>query len=185
LNKLRKFKKLNFFKIYKRYESLDFCGIDNCPRTTICPRTIVHKFPRLSTKFFEFLKLIFTVINQNCPRNFEIVYEIYFFSKNCPRIPNFGDNREIVRGQSLSMDNCPRKSQDPTIFFLDTIAKYWTKMRCKLGVYNTSHSNSLDVLFREHPRSYSFAKIIRKFNNYLHFREWSFMMFVLVSWTFI
>jgi hypothetical protein len=54
--------------------------------------------------------------NQNFPRKFEIVHKILkfiFFQNIFHEIPqlstnsNFVDNREIVRGQSLSMDNCP------------------------------------------------------------------------------
>jgi hypothetical protein len=51
--------------------SWDFRGqlfIDND-----CPRTVVHEFPRLSTKFFEFFKL--SAKNQNCPRNSKIVHD--------------------------------------------------------------------------------------------------------------
>jgi hypothetical protein len=38
-----------------------------------CPRIIAHEFPRLSTKFFEFLKL--SAKNLICPRNFENVHD--------------------------------------------------------------------------------------------------------------
>jgi hypothetical protein len=66
INIINTFSSKNFFfsiTILQKKGSWDFRG--QLPMDNDCPRTIVHEFPRLSIKFFEFLKL--SAKNENCP----------------------------------------------------------------------------------------------------------------------